>query len=100
MSTTTYRYEFNTDIPIEDVETSLVLATLGAESLHGETEVQLDGCHLMDVEKRSCVIDAESPVGKDLNRLFAGFVRREFGRDSFRVRRGQDTPTTTTPSAA
>ena len=26
-------------------------------------------------------------VGRDLNRLFVGFVRREFGPDSFRVTR-------------
>jgi len=33
------------------------------------------------------VIDAATPVGRDLNRVFIGLVTREFGPDSFRVER-------------
>ena len=33
------------------------------------------------------MIDAGTPVGRDLNRLFVGFVGREFGADAFTVER-------------
>jgi hypothetical protein len=87
MSACKYRYEFTPEIALEDVEASLVLAILSVESLHGETEVQLSASHLLDAAARSCVIDAVDPVGRDLNRLFVGFLMREYGKSSFQVRR-------------
>lgn len=80
-----YRYEFESTVPLAEVEGSMVLALLAAESLHGETEVQISASHYLDMERRTCIVDAGNRVGRDLNRLFAGFVRREFGGDAFRV---------------
>ena len=87
MSAEVYRYCFVPAVSFEEVEASLVLALLAAEALHGESQVRLDAAHAVDAEKRSCVIDASTAVGRDLNRLFAGFITREFGADSFRVER-------------
>ncbi len=64
---------------------SLLLARFAVESLHGEARVLLDASHAFDPDLRACVIDAATQVGRDVNRLFAGFLRREFGPDSFRV---------------
>ena len=44
-------------------------------------------CYAVDAQQRICVIDASTQVGRDINRLFTGFVLREFGPDSFRVER-------------
>ena len=82
-----YRYVFDSDIAMEDVESSLLLALWGAECLHGAANVRLDASHFMDLDARACVIDAGTCVGKDINRLFIGFVSREFGPDAFRVER-------------
>ena len=87
MSREVYKYVFDLSIDITDVEASLLLALLAAESLHGEAQVRLDAAHFLDPAKRACVIDAGTPVGRDVNRLFIGFVRREFGEDAFRVER-------------
>ena len=84
-----YRYAFTADVPIEEVEASLLLAVMATESLHGETQTRLDAAHYLDPIKRACVIDAGTPVGRDLNRLFLGFVSREFGEDAFQVERIQ-----------
>ena len=88
-----YRYIFTPDVPLEDLEVSLLLAVLSAESLHGEAQVRLDAAHFFDSNQRACVIDANTSVGRDLNRLFVGFVRREFGEDAFRVERITKSPT-------
>lgn len=82
-----FRYEFSDDVPIEEVEATLLLSIIAAESLHGSAQVRLDASHFLDTDKGSCVIDAGTPVGRDLNRLFVGFVCREFGEDAFTVER-------------
>jgi hypothetical protein len=87
MSARIYRYEFEPVIVPEEIEASLLLAIVGTESLHGETATQLGARHFFDADKRVCIVDAETPVGSDFNSLFAGFLRREFGNSSFRVRR-------------
>jgi hypothetical protein len=82
-----YRYAFPPHVPLEEVEATLLLAIWGTESLHGEAQVRLDAAHSLDPDRRACVIDAGTPVGRDLNRLFAHFVRREVSEDSYRVDR-------------
>lgn len=64
-----------------------MLALLAVESLHGEAQVHLDAAHFFDSALRRCVIETGTAVGQDLNRLFTGFLRREFGEDAFRVER-------------
>ena len=80
-----YRYTFAAEVPLEEIETSMLLAVLATESLHGESQVRLDASHFLDTTTRACVIDASTAVGRDLNRLFVGFIRREFGEDAFEV---------------
>jgi hypothetical protein len=82
-----YRYTFPPHVPVEEIEATLLLALWGAESLHGETQVRLDAAHFLDRDRRACVIDAGTPVGRDVNRLFVGFIRREFGSEAFKVER-------------
>lgn len=87
MTRSSYHYAFDPAVAIEEVEATLVLTLLAVESLHGESQVRLDAVHTFDAAGRSCVIDAGTPVGRDLNRLFAGFLAREFGHAAFRVER-------------
>ena len=87
MHRTVYRYQFGREVASEDVEASLVLAILGTEALCGESQTRLDAAHAFDPEKRACVIDADTEVGVVFNRLFCQFLRREYGEDSFTVRR-------------
>jgi hypothetical protein len=85
MNRVVYRFVIQSHVPQDEIESTLLLTILAAESLHGETDVRLDAAHLLDASGRICVIDATTSVGRDLCRLFAGFLRREFGEDSFRV---------------
>ncbi len=89
MSREIYKYVFNSSIDMTDVETSLLLALLAMESLHGESQVRLEAAHMLDAKSRTCVIDAAGDVGRDFNRLFVGFARREFGEDAFCVERAE-----------
>lgn len=87
MAAIVYRYIFSESLAFDEVEASFLLAIFAAESLHGEALVRLEAAHAMDRLKRACVIDATTTVGQDLNRLFVGFLNREFGPDAFRIER-------------
>ena len=86
-----YRYAFSANVPLLEIEASLMITAIATESLHGEAQVRLDAAHYFDADQRACVIDAGTPVGRDFNRIFVGFLSREFGEDTFRVER-VDTP--------
>jgi len=92
MNQIVYHYTFGADVPIEEVEATLLLAVLAAEGLHGEAEVRLEGAHSFDPGRRACAIEADTAVGRDINRLFVSFIRHEFGADAFRVERVDAVP--------
>jgi hypothetical protein len=85
MTDCVYQYRFAQSVLAEDVEASLLLAIFAVESLHGEAAARLDVAHRFDPETRVCVLDAGTPAGRDLNRIFVGFLRREYGAGSFTV---------------
>lgn len=87
MSHAAHHFVFDPGIAFEDIEASLLLAIFAAESLHGEAQVRLDLAYAVDPEQRTCVIDATTAVGQDVNRVFIGFVLREYGPESFTVQR-------------
>jgi hypothetical protein len=84
-----YRYCFNNKVPFSEVEESLLLAVLAAESLHGRSLVRLDASFCLDSHKSTCVVDAASDVGRSIARIFTGFLTREVGEEAFRVERVQ-----------
>lgn len=90
MSRLVYRYDFTETVDWDDIQTTLTLALLATEALHGEATVQLDAAHYLDSAKRACVIHAGTSVGRDFNRLFTGFMGREFGADAFTVERVEE----------
>ncbi len=92
MSSEIYRFTFDDKVPAEELEQTLLLSILAVESLHGESRVRLDGRYCMNARNRRCVVDAGTPVGRDLNRIFAGFLTREFGPGAFNVQRIADAP--------
>lgn len=87
MGTGIYRYTFQPSVPPAEIEAALVLAIFAAEVLHGEAQVQLDAGHCFDRHRLICVVDAATAVGRDIARLFVGFLQRELDPDSFKVER-------------
>jgi hypothetical protein len=100
MNTGVYRYTFTTSVQFADVKSSLLLAIMATKSLHGDAQVRLDAAYTTDCNRRICEIDASTPVGESLNRLFVGFIGREFSTDSFRVERITDRKCQTKGAAA
>jgi hypothetical protein len=87
MTSEIFRYEFPASISMEDVESSILLAVLATQGLHGEALVRLEARHHLDVPARRCVVDAGTPAGSDFNRIFVSFLLREFGDAGFKVER-------------
>jgi hypothetical protein len=87
MNPTVQRYVFDAGTDPDDVRAALLLALWGTESLHGETNVRLEAGYFFDPELLFCSIEENVPVGRDLNRLFLGFLIRELGADAFTTER-------------
>jgi hypothetical protein len=87
-----HRYEFEATVPADEIESTLLLAVLAVEGLHGTSRVRLDAKYCFDPEKHACVIDADTIVGQDISRIFTGFAIREFGEETFSVSRAERTP--------
>ena len=80
-----YRFDFEPGAPLGEIRRSLQLAALSAEILHGPEAVRLEGARRFDKQARRCIIDGHGDAGRDLARLFTGFLMRQFGARSFRV---------------
>lgn len=85
MQPVTYFYSFRTDLPIEEIQDSLTLATMAAESLHGRSRVRLEARFILEPNQHACRIEAATPVGQDLASIFTGLLSRQFGEEGFSV---------------
>jgi hypothetical protein len=90
MATDVYRYRFGKNVSADEIEATLLLAIVAAEGVHGQAQVRLYMSHAFDGAAGTCVIDAGTPVGRDVNKLFVSFLAREFGADAFTVERVPD----------
>ncbi len=91
-----HRYEFDASVPADEIESTLLLAVLAVEGLHGTSRVRLDAKYCFDSDKHACAIDADTVVGQDISRIFTGFAIREFGEAAFTVDRAERMPKTGT----
>lgn len=84
MVRTVYKFTFDDSVAMDDVEQILALSIIPMESIHGESAMMVDGRFAVNKRRRTCLIDAESQLGKDLARVFAGFLNAKAG-GCFRV---------------
>ena len=91
-----HRYEFEATVPADEIESTLLLAVLAVEGLHGTSRVRLDAKYSVDTDKHACVVDADTVVGQDISRIFTGYAIREFGEAAFTVSRVERMPKTET----
>jgi hypothetical protein len=82
---TAFRYSFRPGPSATELEDTLLLAVVACEALHGDARVRLAAGYAFDGRRRRCVVGADSRVGEDLNRLFAGLLGKSFGPDSYSV---------------
>lgn len=87
MNHSTAHFAFDESVPMPEVEETLRLALLAAQSLHGEDRLRLEAHVQVDHLRHQCLVDTSAEVGRTLALIFAGYVRREFGSEAVRVER-------------
>lgn len=92
MKGSTIKFRFDKSVPMDDVDATLRLSMLGAESLHGEDRVRLETRTRLDRSSRTVLIDAFTEVGRSLTALFGGYIRREFGEAAVRFEHSELLP--------
>ncbi len=86
MGETSFQFRFGPRVELDEVHDSLVLSLMASEGLHGRTRVQLEANFHLDRDERTCTVQAETEVGRDLVRIFTALLTRQFGEDGFRVK--------------
>ncbi len=81
----TVKIVMNDGVPMQEVNETLRLSLIAVESLHGAELVGMVRPAKFDLAKRSIFISMEDKVGRDTAAIFGGFIRREFGEESFKV---------------
>lgn len=87
MDKTITRFEFGQGTDLAEIESTLHLAVLAVEGLHGEARVRLEVRYRIDTPTTSVLLDCQTGSGRAVARVFAAFLTRELGADGFRVRR-------------
>ncbi len=87
MSRDVVRYQFDSTVPSQEIEGTLLLAVLAVAALVGEAAVQIDARYTLDPERRLCVIDAGTDTGRSIAKVFTGLATTEFGAGAFMVER-------------
>ncbi len=78
-----YCYRFASELALNEVEDSLLLAAMATEGLHGRSRVRLEARFVLDRNRRECSIEAGTEVGRDLARIFTGLLTQQFGEQAF-----------------
>jgi len=87
MTACVFRFSFSTDVPLDEAEMTLQLATFAAEGLFGMARVRIDFGYHVDAARRAILVDGTKEVGATVVQVYAGLLLREFGDDAFRVER-------------
>ena len=85
MSPRTYRYKFNANIAMQQVQEILMLATAAVEGLHGRSRINLDASYRLNEKERICEIEAGNEVGCAIARIFTGLLANGIGEGEFKI---------------
>jgi len=58
-----------------------------ATNIYTRSQLRMDASFFVDAVKHTCVIEASTEVRRDIARIFAGYLTREFGENAFKVKR-------------
>jgi hypothetical protein len=79
------RITFEPGVAMRQVQDTLALARMAAESLHGTECVDLDAHAELDAAARTVTVDTSTAAGRSLAMVFLGYCRREFGDGAVRI---------------
>lgn len=89
MTVGVFRFSFSSDVPLDEVEMTLQLASFAVEGLFGMARVHLDFAYFVDAPHHTIFVDGTKDVGATIVQAFVGLLLREIGEDAFRVKRIQ-----------
>ena len=85
----TIHFTFAPSVPNEQVQDTLTLSSMAAETLFGAERVTLEAQAEFDAKARQVRVRAETEVGRAMASMFLGFIWREFGAGAVTIRRGE-----------
>ena len=78
-------FHFDRGLSLDEIDGTLRLSLMAAESLYGTTRLKLEPRTHLHREKHACHIDTSTEVGRAIASIFFGYARREFGERAIEV---------------
>ena len=78
---------FSEDVLRDEIDDCLNFARTATECLHGGESTRMHAIVHLNLACGVCVIDVNTSVGMDLNRIFVGILRRVLSRGTFATAR-------------
>jgi hypothetical protein len=100
MTADVFRFTLSEGTPLDEAELTLQLSLFAVEGLYGSASVRLDASYFVDEPRRIILVDGTNEVGGAVVRVFTNLLLREFGEDSFQVRRVDSCPAPRTEGRA
>ncbi len=87
MESKIYTYQFDKSLSVNAIKETLLLAVIGAEGIHGATQLKLDNPIKFEKQGRLVTLDASTNIGKAIARIFTNLLQRQFPENNFQVSR-------------
>ena len=80
-----YRFHFDNSVSLDGIEKALAISVIAVEAIYGEAAMRIDGVFGVDRRSRTCTIDRETDLGRDLAKVFTGFLRLSMNPGRYEV---------------
>ena len=78
-------FHFHPDLSLEEIDGTLRLSLMAAESLYGSTRLKLEPPARLNRNQHQCHIDITTEVGRAIASIFFGYARQEFGEGAIEI---------------
>ncbi len=87
MTADVFRFSISNEIPLDEAEMTLHLATFAAEGLFGTARVRLEFGYHLDSNRHVILVDGSKEAGAAVVKIFIALLLREFGEEDFSIQR-------------
>jgi len=85
MTRTSYRFTFDRQVSLADVDATMKLSLIAAEGIHGEARLRVAIGYAIEPIHRALRLEGEAPAIDTVVQIFTAFATREFGSDAFSI---------------
>jgi len=99
MAQATYTFVIGVGVDLNEVNATMRLSLIAAEGVHGEARIRTEVAYTIEPLQSALRLSGDVPAVETVAQIFTSFLTREFGAESFCVRRMTSPPSESTSAA-